>query len=184
MRHSLKVGIDIDGTLSCQSTVLSHMADYYRKPIGNIEDILDFNISSIYNISEDEANTFWETKEMDLCIDAKFHTKRAESIYKRFINEKHDEVYVITSRGEQYRKVTEDWLKKNDVKYKELVMTNGESKVDILRELKIDIMIDDKPELFYEVKEAGLHTFMVCVDYKYNKDVPCDIRMSLEGELY
>lgn len=181
MKHE-RIGLDIDGTLSSHDKVLELMAEFYEKPIINIEDVVDYNISSIYGISEVDSLEFWENIEHIVCADSAFAEKRTRRIYEEFVKDD-SEIYLITSRNEKYRDVTEKWLKNHGISYKTLIMTGGVSKVDLIEQHKIDIMVDDKAELFYEVNKRGLDTTMVCIEYGYNIGAPCDILMNRNGEI-
>lgn len=177
-----KVGIDLDNTLSELNPTLKMLSEYYNKPIMTIEDVKDYNLSSIYGVNHEESRKFWSEVEHEICEKSELATLRFESIYSNFV-QKDTKVYIITNRHEKYREITENWLKINAIPYDKLVMTSGKSKIPILKGLNIDWMIDDKPHLFHEVVEKNVKTKMVCVDYEYNKGVPCHIRMTREGEI-
>jgi len=61
---------------------------------------------------------------------------------------------IITSRLEKYRTITEEWLKKNNVKYKNLLMMKLESDYSKTHEkvvsFKINALKSAKPEWFWE----------------------------------
>lgn len=67
-----------------------------------------------------------------LCIDPTIEQNDDGDKYKNFILNApnkitpHGEIgYIVTSRLEKYRKETEQWLKTNNIKYKELIMLNA-----------------------------------------------------------
>lgn len=178
-----RVGIDIDNTITNLDITLAQMARFYDKPVPTIDMITDFNLSSVYGISVDESREFWREMEHTICDTAEVNHERLDNLYRLFTNHNTD-IYIITSRGEEYYDVTKNWLNRNCITHKELIMTGGKSKVDVLRDYDIEVMIDDKSSLFHEVKEAGLKTLMVCIDYPYNQDVSwqdCFVRLSREG---
>lgn len=180
MSNVNKIGIDIDNTLTKLDVVLEAMSEYYNKPLARVDDVLDYNLSGVYDIPEEEAINFWKENESWICTESNMCPVVSKVIKDNFINE-YSEVHIITARDEKYRKETVEWLKENGIEYDSLIMTGGESKKNIINNLGLDVMIDDKPELFYEMKDS--QTTMVCVDYGYNKDVPCDIRITREGEV-
>lgn len=179
-RSVRKIGIDIDNTLSSLDVVLEAMAKHYNKPIPEIDDILDYNISSVYGISEEEALEFWEKNERWICTESNKSPILSKTIKDNFIHD-NSEIYIITARNEKYQEETAKWLEENNIKYDMLIMTNGRSKKPIIEHFNLDMMIDDKPDLFYEMEDSD--TTMVCVDYGYNKGVPCDIRITREGKI-
>lgn len=182
MKKVNRLGIDLDNTLSEISFLLKSLSEYYNKPLMAVENVKDYNATSVYGINHDDSRDFWMHVEHEICEKSELSTLRFESIYSNFV-QNDTKIYIITNRNEKFREITENWLEINAIPYDELIMTSGKSKVDVMRQLEIDVMIDDKPSLFYEVAQAGLETTMVCVDYEFNKDVPCDARMTREGEM-
>ena len=181
MKKSIKkIGIDIDNTLSSLDVVLEAMAKHYDKPIPEIDDILDYNISSVYGISEEEAVDFWVKNERWICSESNKCPILTKTIRDNFLHDE-SEIYIITARHGKYQEETAKWLEENDIKYHMLIMTDRRSKKTIIENFNLDMMIDDKPDLFYEMEDSD--TTMVCVDYGYNKSVPCDIRITREGKV-
>lgn len=179
-RSIKKIGIDIDNTLSSLDVVLEAMAKHYDKPIPEIDDILDYNISSVYGISEEEAVDFWVKNERWICSESNKCPILTKAIRDNFLHDE-SEIYIITARNGKYQEETAKWLEDNGIKHHMLIMTDGKSKKPIIEHFNLDMMIDDKPDLFYEMKDSD--TTMVCVDYGYNKSVPCDIRITREGKI-
>lgn len=182
MQKVNKLGIDLDNTITELNPTLKMLSDYYNKPIMTIEDVKDYNLASIYGINHQDSREFWMNVEHEVCEKSELSTLRFDSIYRNFVDSD-TEIYIITNRHEKFREITENWLKINAIPYHKLIMTSGHSKVNVLNEYEIDIMIDDKPHLFHEVHESDCKTEMVLVQYEYNKDVPCHYIMNLEGEL-
>jgi hypothetical protein len=82
--------------------------------------------------------------------------------------------YIVTGRKEFFRKLTEDWLNKNNVKYGVLVMyptgvrksLKGvfEYKAKILNKLKISKYYENHKRIYYYLKENCMNTEIVFVD--------------------
>lgn len=177
------IGIDIDCTLTeLMEPTIRIMAAYYGKPVPKMEDIQDYNLSTVFGITEEESLEFWKNCERELVEKAVLSINRYISILKNFVS-RGSKVYIITNRSVDLYKETYNWLVDNGVHFDELVLTSGQSKVPAIKRLGVDVMIDDNPTVFREVAESGLDTVMVCVDYGYNQDVVCDFRMDLMGEV-
>lgn len=172
-----RIGIDLDNTITNLQPTLWEMAKFYRKPVPCVDMITDYNLSSVYGITEEQSRDFWLAKEYDLCAEAELNGLMLDNIFRLFTDH-NTEIFVITNRDIKYFDVTKEWLQRHGIPHKELIMTSGISKVDVLHAYEIELMIDDKPLLFKEVAEAGLKTKMACVDYPYNKAVECDIRLN------
>lgn len=180
---SKKIGIDIDCTMTDLDIVLKKMSEHYEVDSVEVEDVKDYNISSVYGITEEEAELFWKNHEGWICENSVLNKKRFEKIKEMFVEEG-DSVFIMTSRANEFADVTAQWLEDNEIEHDVLLLTDGRSKLPIIKHFNLDIMIDDKPELFSEVKsDESLNTKMVCVDYAYNKEVDCDIRIDREGNV-
>lgn len=177
-----RIGIDVDCVLTELKPTMEFMAEYFNKPVARFDQIKDYNLSSAYGITEEESLIFWKEEEHKICKYSVPSTERIQSIFDNFVEDT-SEIYVITSRNESLREVTENWLLDNNINYDVLIMTSGVCKKETIEELGLDIMIDDKPDLFWAM-EDNLDTTMVCVDYEYNATVPSELRMSREGLIY
>jgi len=84
--------------------------------------------------------------------------------------------WLVTSRLEKYRPETEEWMKKNGVRYKELIMLNMESAVErraagchgsykgkVYRDLSAELFIESNPGQAAEIAEISGKT-VFCVD--------------------
>lgn len=175
-----RVGFDIDNCITNLDLTLEIMADYYNQPTPKIDDITDYNLSSVFGITAEESRVFWEEMEYELCAGAEMNQERLDRLFRLFTHGD-TEVYIITNRDIKYYDITKKWLQDNLIPFDKLIMTSGVSKVDVLKRFDIELMVDDKPDLFEEAKAAGLKTKMVCIDYPYNRHVDCDMRLSREG---
>lgn len=170
-----RIGIDIDNCLTKIDYVLEVMADYYGKPVPQLEDITDYNLSSVFGVSEADSREFWENTEAELIKNAVPQRGVLDHILATHTDDE-TEIYIITNRDYKYYDITHKWLRDNGIPFLLLIHTSGESKRDIINKLRLDIMVDDKPSLFEEMRLGN--TRMVCVDYAYNRHVPCYRRIS------
>lgn len=179
-----KLGIDIDNTITSLELTLDEMAKYYEEEPPTVEDIKDFNLSTVFGITSEDSKDFWLEREWYLIENAEVAETRLANMLEMFADND-TEIYIITNRPARFYFETADWLERNAISYKELHVVQ-ESKTQLIKDLELDVMIDDKPDLFYEVQTAKnngerIRARMVCIDYEYNKNVPCDIRLGRDG---
>src|SRR5690606_27792383 len=86
MQKVNKLGIDLDNTLTELNPTLKMLSDYYNKPIMTIEDVKDYNLSSIYGISHQDSREFWMNVEHEVCEKSELSTLRFDSIYRNFVD--------------------------------------------------------------------------------------------------
>lgn len=177
-----KIGIDIDNVMTQLQPTLEVIAGYYDKPVPSVEDVKDYNLTSVYNITHEESRAFWEEMEYGLCLFAVPNLELIKAMYERYVDED-TKVYAITNRHNKYYSATSNWLTQHEIPVHDLIMTSGVSKVGVLDLYGIELMIDDKPDLFDEARLAGIDTKMVCVDYPYNAGALCDERLARDGSI-
>lgn len=135
----LKIGIDIDGVITdFVSTFIEVINEKYNIRFGH-EDVKEHDLYKVLGISEDEAKKLIiETLDKDL----QPQPYAIDELNK--LNREHD-IFLITARPHNTRNITEQWLYKHGIKYKELIYLD-EGKKHKLKEqsnLKLDVIIDD-----------------------------------------
>src|SRR5699024_986873 len=169
----MRVGIDIDGTL----TTMDIIVDVFNRETGKnltTDDLIVYDVGECYGLSKDAAVGVWKNHSYEMF-------KRHLSIwdiedfmdtwenYKTMGKKEKNEIILVTARGEEYREVTEDWLRMNDIKYDELHMGYNK-KIDAVREHFLDVMVDDKADNIRDIdRESYLGCEAFVVDRPYNK---------------
>lgn len=87
------------------------------------------------------------------------------------------EVVIVTGRPENYRANTEEWLKRHDIQYSDIIMRrSGDRRPDyvVKKELldkvgkdRIAFVIDDRPSVCEMWRNCGLRVFQVAVGEEY-----------------
>ena len=77
--------------------------------------------------------------------------------------------YVITARPEEDRKLTESWLKRNGIKYKELIIVNTHNiqeaailKAKWVKKLKIEVFYEDSKPIIDQIENT---TYCKCFEF-------------------
>lgn len=165
----MNIGIDIDGVLT---NIAEYQLEYGSKYTNNINlNLLNINpaeyeTSDIFVWNEEQDKVFWDTYMEQYAKEERIRKFAPEVIEK--LNEKHN-IYIITAR-ENYsnvdiKKITEQWLKENNVKYNELIFAGD--KLPVILDKKIDVMVEDYPKNINKLKD---HCNVVVFDNIYNKD--------------
>lgn len=136
------------------------------------------NLVSGRHIVKDQVRKFYIYHYYDWTIDD------FNAVYEQYGTQMHDEslplpgaietirelkkehtITFMTARPEKYREVTINWLKRYNVPYDQLVMTEG--KLDAFNHIQGDILIDDSPHYAEQFSKEGL--LMILIDYPYNQ---------------
>lgn len=177
------IGLDIDNTLTHIDVALQKIAEEFNLNTIHVSSVYDYDLCVCFGISGVKTDRFWTEREREIITESKLSEERYKSILNQFGNASTN-YHIITSRHEKYRDMTEKWLKDNNVFYDKLIMTSGMSKIPFMKELNIDLMVDDLPSLFTNVdKDDSINTDMACVEYPYNFDVPKKYLMDLQGNV-
>jgi uncharacterized protein len=177
-----KLGLDIDGCINNFSNLIYEYAEIFniRYGIDKKPDFSDYLIERYFGWSESMNNEFWalhyrQALTNTIPLPASVQTI---SLFKRNAVE----IYLITARGEKYREVTNDWLKRYNINFDKLIMSK--EKATICLKNGIDLMVEDEPG---NCESIAKHIPVLCMSYKYNEylsNIDNITRVSNWAEIY
>lgn len=162
----MKIGIDIDGTITCPSNV-SDIINLEYKNNFKLEYIVEYSIGNVLNIPEEEVHRLFKKYRSHL-----FDTPKLNGISSNVINYWYDigyEIILITARNESTTKDTKKWLSKCGIKYHKLYSIGSYGKSPIVVEEGIDVFIEDRIETIKEVEVYSPTTINILFDTPYNQ---------------
>ena len=176
----MKIGIDIDNTLTEVQEELNKAAFEYAISLGKKIDNYDNPIEDIKNNGDtyrkkfqftyEELKYFLKDIQENITNNASPRANAKEVIDK--LKKDGNEIYIITARDSEFHddpyKYSKDWLDKNKIYYDKLIV-NAREKSSVCEKEKIDLFIDDQPNNCLSVSNIGIHTIMI-TDKTYNYD--------------
>lgn len=176
----MKIGIDIDNTLTEVQNELNTAAYNYakklRKNINESEDLLeDINnngnfYKEKFKFSYDELKYFLKNIQEEIINKATPRKNVVKCIDK--LREQGNEIYIITARDSEFHddpyKLSKEWLEKNNINYDKLIV-NARKKAPICKKENIDIFIDDQLNNCIEISKIGIKTIRISeneIDYE------------------
>lgn len=172
----MKIGIDIDDTITNSSIIFIKYAIEYNKKY-KIEHKIDTT-----QLDQNKAfgwNKFHQKRFLKEYLSKIFDevTPNKNSVWAiNNLKKQGNKIYFITARNEKEAKdtytITKKWLVKNRINYDELII-NCFNKSDICKEKNVDIFIDDNFDNCLKVyNENKINVFMFNTNYniKYNSD--------------
>ena len=153
----MKIGIDIDNTLTEVQKELNIAAFNYAKKLGK-------DIDKSEDLLEDINNNgnFYKEKFKFSYDELKYFLKCINKL-----REKDNEIYIITARDSEFHddpyKLSKDWLEKNKIKYDKLIV-NARKKAPVCKKENIDIFIDDQLNNCIEISKLGIKTIRISED--------------------
>ena len=176
----MKIGIDIDNTLTEVQEELNKAAFEYAISLGKKIDNYDNQMEDIKNNGDtyrkkfqfeyEELKYFLKNIQENITNNAT-PRENAKEVIDKLKKEGH-EIYIITARDSEFHddpyKLSKDWLDKNEIYYDKLIV-NAREKSSVCEKEKIDLFIDDQPNNCLSVSNIGIHTIMI-TDKAYNYD--------------
>ncbi len=162
----MRIGLDIDDTISNTHFILMKYAYKYNAEHGN-KPLLKYNsndFSEVFGWTLEEVNSYFRTYYLTALeeIEPKFGAKE---VIKELRNKGHEIVF-ITIRNDrecggenEARRLTEEWLNKYEIPYDELHL-DIHNKKEFCKEHNIDAFMDDSVRTVTAVKELGIKTFI------------------------
>lgn len=179
MPKKCKIGIDIDNVLSNFNEELLKEFLNHDKELRNTG-IIDENVyitRGMFDWSKEELDNFYNNNIERIAKNLKVIDKAPEYIKK--LKKNGYKIYIISGRDNgEYSdpyKMTIDWLKKYNIEYDKLILTNAynsNEKAEKCLENDISIMIDDSTRICLETMNNGITTLLMDTPYNRKENIP------------
>ena len=173
----MRIGIDIDNTITDIEELLNEAAFNYAKQLGKeiteadrdkkIEDSKnDGNVyKKRYNFTYEELKHFLGNIQEEITNNAEPRSGAVETINK--LRQQGHEIYIITARDNEFHEdpymLSKVWLDDNNIEYDKLIV-NVRKKAPVCKDEKIDVFIDDNLNNCLEVAREGIKTIRFTAD--------------------
>ena len=158
----MTIGIDIDG-------VLTNLSDFQltrgKEYFGEIVNEKAFEIRNIFNCNRIKELEFW-SKNLDYYY---LGAKKGSSDYINLLHLKGHKIVIITARNIILKKITLDWLEKNNIYYDKIIFTCN--KLQAMKDNNVDLIVEDSPKY---IKELSKYYPVVSIKCPYNEDITND----------
>ncbi|MEW6697783.1 MAG: 5' nucleotidase, NT5C type [Bacillota bacterium] len=150
----MKIGIDLDGTIADNLEILVETFNHHCGKALKGDEIYQYSICKVYDICEDEFIAVMDQKEEEIIKNSPVIPYARENIC-RLVKDGW-QVHIITARNPRYSTVTEKWLRQQGIPYSGLHLLNSHHKVEICRDLKVELMIEDNVHNAYQLADGGI----------------------------
>ncbi|MEW9196895.1 hypothetical protein [Bacillus velezensis] len=149
----LRLGIDIDGTVTAQDTFVPYLNRSFHLSI-TLDDMTDYDLTKLLNITDEE---FWEW--MNVHEAAIYKEAKLAEFAKQALDglkEEHRLIYITARRG-HLEDVTLDWFANRDIHYDHIELVGSHHKVEAVKKHGIDLFFEDHHgNATMIAKEAGI----------------------------
>ncbi|NLI11244.1 5' nucleotidase, NT5C type [Pelotomaculum propionicicum] len=160
----MKIGVDIDGVLANSLPLWVAELNNYFNVNKQLNEMHLYNVLKTYEISQSELKLFLKHRGQYLMKSAE--PVAGASHYLSRIKQQH-EIYIITARDKRYQEETQEWLKKHNLPYDELILLGSHDKKEPCLERNLRVLVEDTLEIGVQVSAAGIPVLLL--DAPYNQ---------------
>lgn len=160
----LKIGIDIDGTITKATIVADIIATEYEG--FKYTDVTQYDLDKVLGISKEELIKIFNKHTDKLLTNPELNLNSVEVINQWA--EDHEIIIITARHGKEYDS-TLDWLQRTGISFDKLYVVHNRDKHEVLIEEGIGLFIEDKYETVIKVEEHMPETINVLINTPYNQ---------------
>lgn len=160
-----RFGIDIDGTVTCPTSILP----YINKAFGlNIiyEEVNQYELTPFVNVSEKEFAKWFHENE-PIIYEGSPLAQGAKKVLKKW--EKEHELFFISARGKHLLDVTKNWFTDKGLLFHHIELIGTHDKVETVKKHHVDIFFEDKHDNAVSIHEE-CKIPVILFDTPYNQE--------------
>lgn len=162
-----RFGIDIDGTVTCPSTLIPHINKQYNTNI-TLADVVEYDFLSAFPYPVDRAEfQSWFSQNEPTMYRVSEVAKHAKQVLSDW--HKQFELYYISARGENVLDVTYEWFSKQSIPYDNITLIGSHNKVQTAKNFAVDAFFEDKHDNAVVLAEE-LNIPVILFDTPYNRE--------------
>ena len=168
-----RFGIDIDGTVTCPSTLIPHINKQYNVNM-TLADIKEYDFLSGFPHPVDRAEfQRWFKANEPAMYEV---SELASNAQKILTDWQHSyELYYISARGTDVFDITENWFNKHAVPYDHIELIGSHDKISIAKQHAVEAFFEDKHDNAVMIAEE-LNIPVILFDTPYNQDpIPTNV---------
>lgn len=161
-----RFGIDIDGTVTCPSTLIPHINKQYNVNI-TLDDVCEYDFLSAFPHPVDRKvfNTWFKENEAFM-YEVSEAAKDAKDILDSWQNTY--ELFYISARGENVTDITLNWFKTQAIPYHHIELIGSHDKLAVAKKHSVEAFFEDKHDNAVMLAEE-LKIPVVLFDTPYNR---------------
>ncbi|MFY0544643.1 5' nucleotidase, NT5C type [Brevibacillus sp. H7] len=161
---SLRIGIDIDGTVTDPSSIVPLMNESFGKNL-RYEQCTDYNLATIYDITEEEF-LLWLDRHGERLYDVAPVHGTADVVLRQW-HQSHRLIY-ISAREARHMDVTVKWFERYQIPFHDIDLIGSHDKLSAAQKWQVDLFLEDRLENALQLSEE-LHIPVFLFDTPYNQ---------------
>lgn len=164
----VKIGIDIDGTITEGDWLIKPLNEWIDSPI-TYEDLVEYDCCKVINKPIAEVDAWFRENGPQLYANPLAREGAISTIAEW---NKENEIFLISAREKEAFEVTETWLGENKVVYGTLDLLGSHDKIAACKKYGVEIFMEDRLENALDIsRECNIP--VILFDCPYNRvDLP------------
>jgi len=161
-----RFGIDIDGTVTCPSTLIPHINKQYNLSI-TLNDVVEYDFLSAFPfpVDRNEFNEWFKANESSMYEESEI-AANAKSILQSW--ESKFELYYISARGKNVYDITYNWFNEHNIPFDHIELIGSHDKIEIAKQFNVEAFFEDKHDNAVMIAEE-LDIPVILFDTPYNR---------------
>lgn len=137
---NFRFGIDIDGTVTCPTSLLPHINKAFECNLV-LDDIKEYDLTKAFPVTTEDFYKWFKQAEPEIYATSPIQVD-AHAILTAW--KKQHELYFISARGHNVRDVTLQWFIEQNLEYDHIELIGTHDKIQTARNFEIDVFFEDK----------------------------------------
>ena len=168
MTTSLKprFGIDIDGTVTCPSTLIPHINKQYNLSI-TINDVVEYDFLSAFPspVDRTQFQRWFKENEPEMYRLSEL-AQGAKETLQSWRNQ--FELFYISARDAHVYDITKNWFELNQIPYDHIELIGNHNKLEVAKMHQVEVFFEDKHDNAVMLAEE-LNIPVILFDTPYNR---------------
>jgi len=159
-----RLGIDIDGTVTCPTSLLPHINEQFGCNLV-LEDIKEYDLTKAFDVDEKEFFKWYRQAESVI-----YRTSPAQEYAKNILSDwqKSFELFYISARGENVFDCTVEWFEREEIPFDHIELIGSHHKIEAAKKFAVDCFFEDKHDNAVDIHEE-LDIPVLLFDTPYNR---------------
>jgi len=161
---NIRFGIDIDGTLTCPTSLLPHINKQFNLNL-ILDDIKEYDLTKAFNVDEKQFYDWYKTAEEHI-----YDMSPPQAFAKNILDQWQSqfELYFISARGKNVYDTTTNWFQRESIPYDVIDLIGSHHKIETAKKHAVHVFFEDKHDNAVEIHEE-LDIPVILFDTPYNR---------------
>ncbi|TFE01138.1 5' nucleotidase, NT5C type [Jeotgalibacillus salarius] len=148
----MRLGIDIDGTVTCPSSLIPHINQAFDKEL-KLDDIKEYDLTkALPDISPETFARWFQASEAEIYENSPLN-EQADLVLKHL---QHDhELFYISARGSEHHHLTKNWFDQHNIHFDQIILTGSHNKLQAVQNHQIELFLEDKHDNAVDIHESA-----------------------------